>query len=1474
MTKQFEKSLAVIIGIDEYSHGIPKLRSAVNDAQKLACILESNHQYQALSFFNAQASIKQIDDLLENYLPQNIGENDRVLFYFAGHGVAIDADDGPKGYLLLQDSKRGEIDTYLEMRVLHDKLMAVPCRHMLIVLDSCFSGAFRWSASRDLFLSPEIVHQEAYERFIHDPAWQLLTSAAHDQTAADQLLSGSLGSRGDTGTHSPFALALFDALSGKADLVPEGGDGIITASELYVYLESRLQTETIEYGRRQTPGLWPLKKHGKGEYIFEVPGKEINLPPAPPLNLENNPYQGLRSYEHEQANLFFGRSKAIQALVDVTQSNDFTVVLGASGSGKSSLVKAGLVPALEAKGYHLAAIIRPGQHPLNSLNKSFLEASKTSDIDTLIVIDQFEELMTMTRNIAEREMFLAQLVTQLDRPNSKLHIVITIRADYEAHFQTDVLKAYWRAGRYIVPPLSREELKEIIEQPASERVLYFEPSSLVERLLDDVVAMPGALPLLSFTLSEMYLLYLSADRGDRALTEDDYDKLGGVSGALKTRADAEYQKLDTDEQKTAERLMLRMVQFEHGMPARQRVMDAQLTHWNPSENQRIGDVVARLCGARLLVKGVSEDAKPYVEPAHDALITSWTKLLQWTAQRQSLEPNLSFLQALANNVQTWSEASPKIKPGLLWRDKVRSDRLWALRKKNRSLLNSQEDEFCRLSVRRQRVIRSVTIVSIFVILVSAIIAWDSNRSANMSIDQIAVSQANEARQQLSANSNALAASVASALDGQNNPTIAINLAKSALDVNAGNQYARWLLRRAVYGQGIVEINGRHYSTALYRTLSSKGTAIRWSPTGKYIAVFAYENRQVNIYHSTGVLSGTINDASSNVDFGFGQFSADEKYFVISQGTTFKVNGEPLRKGFMPNKLAKEYTYKTIVDDTYTAWYHALNLDGQIRAGHSAIDPMKNFNVPKDVFPEFQIVRAGKIINTIDETWNMPALSADGSLLATANVQGEIFLWQITGDGKRAKLLSRLWQSGLSERVYNLQFSPDGNQLAAIMRGDIIRVWDLTWNPLLVTKSAIAELKEKVFQKQNEIFELGIDSSNAGADTPYFTIFAKSNKQSKSWEREVITSQAALSQLDDMVVLSSDNGVDLYDDLGISRLKFKNFRQYDSDLYVPDHLLLRSFIEDNALAIPIHPTSILGRAEKRGLLGLSQDEKDSWQIEIDALAASKTSSLPTTYVSKAFQSIANLVRGENSQPENETDSVSENNNTDIPTIEPSTTSLPIVWERFMSDYTPPEITYGSWAMGDIRYLLTSLRESGIPILLGSLNVPEPFLSGPHTMQLWMNPEQGQGSFGHYNPAFLDWLDDKLLPENEASALRVATQSSYNKSIKNTLRIYAIGLYTLNKYPNIKERMIGEYRKIEKNHIGYLFDILDEAGENIGEREEGAKKDFIFAMGFWVRRELDGTALQFEALMRKALLSYDKEFMQTLENAESNTVKLTN
>lgn len=855
----FANSYAVVIGINDYQSGIPPLRTAVNDARKIADLLEKEHEYTLISppepinqnkaWMDGNATLANLNDLLKN-LKKRIGKNDRLLFYFAGHGIALNSEDGPQGFLIPQDAKHGDTNTYLPMSQLRNALGELPCRHCLIILDCCYSGAFRWSNTRQ-FGHARQIFKDNFDLFINDPAWQVITSSAHDQTAADEMI---LKER-DFGNaeHSPFASAVMKALKDEgADTYPPAkdgkpaGDGIITADELYQYVRYQIELETAQHNKRQTPGLWIVdEKHDKGVYVFLTKHfNKQNLPDAPTLEdtEESNPYRGLKSYEEEHSQCFFGRTKQIEELCDRVCEHPLTIVLGASGSGKSSLVKAGLIPHLKRspkeeqqsqilvslqdnqthchkhKQWEILKPIRPGESPVKTL-KNILSSIDLGTLPTgtnlLLVIDQFEELVTQCRDQAEREQFLQQLSEQLEKYSGKLHLVLTLRSDFEPQLRESVEaefknhqnlelllnaqqpsqptgveskqepeKRIWDAARFIVPPMTREELQEVIEAPAAVKAIQFDSQTLnnrtlVQQLIHEVADMPGALPLLSFALSELYrklaTRFIDAlkkgETGDRTITWIDYNELGGVAQSVTQKANEVYQSLLESNSKekdayarTIRNIMLRMISMEGGEIARRKMVEMEWTYADPDENKRANHVINSFVSERLLVKytipdvlqPVNTNEVECVEPAHDALVRGWDKLQKWQQEEQEAlplqrrltpaaiewkskeqspnllgkaEPVLSWVDKKLDSVENWlnqikedsQERQRERKGQFLWNSNPYLDVLKKRLKSYDHWFNQIETEFVQQSIWQKR--RNVSGRWITLIMIFAILSW-------------------------------------------------------------------------------------------------------------------------------------------------------------------------------------------------------------------------------------------------------------------------------------------------------------------------------------------------------------------------------------------------------------------------------------------------------------------------------------------------------------------------------------------------------------------------------------------------------------------------------------------------------------------------------------------------------------------------------------------------------------------------------
>lgn len=675
----FIENHAFIIGINDYRNGISPLETAVNDAREIASLLGGDfHGYTTHLLENGTKSEM---EAMFTQMKAKIKAEHRVIFYFAGHGIALDTDEAePKGYLVPSDANGQDRSTLVPMDALGATLKELDDQdlhvHVLLILDCCFSGAFKWASGTRSFTFDEndILYEERLLRFTKHRACQVITSASHDQKAAD-VLPTDFGTR-DTGgigdkDNSPFAWALIQALlEGKADVERENlktgkkeSDGVITATELSAYLRDTVEPLTREEGTGQSPSFFPLKQHdSKGEFIFLNPKSKLNLPSAP----DYNPYLGLRVFGENDVKHFFGRDAAIAEIEASLQGTSLLVVSASSGLGKSSTVKAGLFPKLKAAGkFQHMHCIRPtdGTKPLKDLPKALKEAGKH-----LIVIDQLEELFHLEEDArAEFEQQLIKTSAGIKRSTAKM--LLTMRSDFEWHLRdSDFGKTFWdeekiREFLYRLPPMKREELEQIMLKPADMIAYDFESEQMIDQILEEIDNAPGALPLLSFTLSKLYEF---RDTDNRIFRLKDYtEKLGGINGALSATADQVFASFEPQEGKGAvnetnrlqgkqailRNLFLRMVRLNDGSYTRRRVYlnksSKILKHKALNEldypdhlDEMVEEVLEAIGGgqeeakvgkpmlAQLVIRG-QDNQGPFIEPLHDSLLNFWGKGLGW-----------------------------------------------------------------------------------------------------------------------------------------------------------------------------------------------------------------------------------------------------------------------------------------------------------------------------------------------------------------------------------------------------------------------------------------------------------------------------------------------------------------------------------------------------------------------------------------------------------------------------------------------------------------------------------------------------------------------------------------------------------------------------------------------------------------------------------------------------------------------------
>ncbi|MBE8992312.1 hypothetical protein IQ275_35385, partial [Nostoc sp. LEGE 12450] len=392
------------------------------------------------------------------------------------------------------------------------------------------------------------------------------------------------------------------------------------------------------------------------------------------------PYRGLYHFSPDDAEYFFGREVFTEELFKATQTRNFIPVLGASGSGKSSVVLAGLVPKLQQQGRWLFTHFRPGSNPFYGLAEALvpLYAPDLDDTDriaqtrklsnyfcngdvllidvitkiqqnhphhrVLLIADQFEELYTLCNDEKTRRNFLDCLLTIVQSPTSKslsAVFVATMRVDFLSYALSYPEFAELLKADIKIRSMKRSELTDIIAKPAQKLGVTFQ-DGLIERILDDVKSEPGNLPLLEFALTLLW-----EKRINKQLTHAAYEAIGEVQGALATHADTIYKKFNATEQQQVSRIFLQLVRPGEGTEDTRRVATkAEIGEENWLLVQDLADE-----RKRLVVTSRSADGQETVEVAHEALIQHWQLLQSWIDENRSQIIQKNQIERLANEWQ-------------------------------------------------------------------------------------------------------------------------------------------------------------------------------------------------------------------------------------------------------------------------------------------------------------------------------------------------------------------------------------------------------------------------------------------------------------------------------------------------------------------------------------------------------------------------------------------------------------------------------------------------------------------------------------------------------------------------------------------------------------------------------------------------------------------------------------------------------
>jgi WD40 repeat protein len=744
------------------------------------------------------------------------------------------------------------------------------------------------------------------------------------------------------------------------------------------------------------------------------------------------PYVGLAAFQQDDADRFFGRDTLAAELVTRLRQHRFLGVFGASGCGKSSLLRAGLIPRLTAgldEDGVSVVVFTPGQHPMEETAvhlARFLDESPgmlrdelfadprnlhlrirqamtgaMAESDVVLLVDQFEELFTLCADERERTGFVDALVTAAREPASRTRVVLGVRADFLGHCgRYPDLVTVLRDAQMLVGPMSTDELRLAITGPA-QQAGYRVETALVARLVADATQQPGMLPLVSHALVQTWLR-----RQGAVMTVAGYDATGGIEHALARTADQVYQALDSDQRDLAQQIFLRLTALGEGTEdTKRRIARDEL-----GDDPNTAVVLDTLTQARLITLGHDS-----VEVAHEALIRHWPRLLGWLAEDRDL---LRAHRGLTEAATEWDRHGRD--DGLLYR----GARLLDWHGRDTEGLNELEQRFLEAgralearerarSRRRSRLVLVSLIAVLSVVSVLAGVALVQGRQAAQERD-LALSRqlALQARTQL-----------------EPDPARALRLARQAFQVRPTAE-AEAVLRQAVVDHRariVIDNGGR-------RTLG-----VAFSPDGAWLA-YTDEDGEVRVWPWSGdrvtgtrpiELPGHDGEAWSPV------FSPDSRRLATS-GIDGTIRVSEIRGG---EQIVLRGHEKEV-------WTVAFSPDGRRLASASSDGTVRIWDLAGAAEPMVLRGHEGAAVGV--------AFSPDGRHVASSGHDDTVRVWDLHSPGAAEVL------RGHEDATKGLAFSPDGLRLVSASVDGTARVWTLGGSAPVVLRGHQGTVEDVAF----------------------------------------------------------------------------------------------------------------------------------------------------------------------------------------------------------------------------------------------------------------------------------------------------------------------------------------------------------------------------------------------------------------------------
>ncbi|MET0234125.1 MAG: helix-turn-helix domain-containing protein [Kibdelosporangium sp.] len=766
------------------------------------------------------------------------------------------------------------------------------------------------------------------------------------------------------------------------------------------------------------------------------------------------PYVGLAAFQPEDTEWFHGRERLVVELIERLSRQRFVAVFGASGAGKSSLLRAGLLPGWQAAGRNRSVVLfSPGPHPVEECAIQLARLTGTApgqlhtdlradrqnlhraarvalagqpdDAELLIVVDQFEETFTLCRDEPERNWFIDILLAAVSSPNSRCRVVLGVRADFYAHCtRHPELVAALADAQVAVGPMTTDELRRAIVQPAVRAECTVEGALLAE-LVAQAAGNAGVLPLLSHALLETW-----RRRKGNTLTLAAFQTAGGIDGALAHTAESVFTVLAEEQQQLVRTLFLRLTALGEGTEDTKRRIDR--TELDPET----ADVLEVLAEARLITV-----ADATVEIAHEALIRAWPRLRQWlAADREGLRTHRHLTEA----AQEWSALDKDT--GALYRgSRLGVAREWVNRDNVVITLNPIERAFLDASIdqqdretaagrRRARQLRYLAVglaVLLLVVTVISVVAVDQRQDA-VQAQHIAISRQLATQALTIADSDPGTAKLLSLEAYRTAPTVEARSALMSMSSHKDyrteiNAHTGAVSQIVFAPDGTLVSAGRDQTVGLWdathrrrlATLTGHDTWLRAlgvSPDGKSLATGGDDKRLVlwDTAARTPVATlGQHDDTIREIVF------SPDSQMIATAGNDATVRLWDVRQRTPLAILTGHTGQVTTV---------AFSPDGRTLASTGTDKTVQLW----DVASRNRVA----VLNEHKEAPRALDFSPDGTTLVSAGGDKVLMLWDVASRTRIATLTGHA-----EEAVIAVKFSPDGRTIASGGNDQVVRLWD-------------------------------------------------------------------------------------------------------------------------------------------------------------------------------------------------------------------------------------------------------------------------------------------------------------------------------------------------------------------------------------------------------------------------------------------------